>query len=129
MSFQKTVITVAIVILIILLILIGMMLTKARNEIWPPLVGDCPDYWVDLSGNGEMCYNVHSLGKCNIPSENDKATMNFNQDPFTGDDGTCSKYNWANKCKVTWDGVTSGIQNPCDTTADDEEEDDEDEDN
>jgi hypothetical protein len=42
--------------------------------------------------------------------------MNFNQSPFTDDDGDCAKYNWANSCKVTWDGITSGVKNPCDTT-------------
>ena len=45
--------------------------------------------------------------------------MNFNQSPFTGDNGLCSKYNWATGCGVTWDGITSGISNPCDTSTTD----------
>jgi hypothetical protein len=44
--------------------------------------------------------------------------MNFNLSPFTGDNGDCSKYNWATKCQVTWDGITSGVKNPCDTSTD-----------
>lgn len=117
MIFQKMVLTAAIVILIIMLVIIGMSLSKASYEdTWPPIVGDCPDYWVDMSGNGEACLNSHSLGRCNVPTEGENGTMNFNQSPFTGDNGTCSKYNWATGCGVTWDGITSGISNPCDTS-------------
>ena len=119
MSFQKVVLTVATVALIIILVVIGVVLSKASyEESWPPVVGDCPDYWVDMSGNGEACFNSHSLGRCNIPEKGDKKnnTMNFNQSPFTDSNGTCSKYKWATACKVTWDGITSGVQNPCDTT-------------
>ena len=74
-----------------------------------------------MSGNGEECFNSHSLGRCNVPSEGEKGTMNFNQSPFTDENGDCAKYTWATKCKVTWDGITSGVQNPCDTTTEDEE--------
>ena len=120
MIFQKMVLTAAIVILIIMLVIIGMSLSKASYEdTGPPIVGDCPDYWVDMSGNGEACLNSHSLGRCNVPTEGENGTMNFNQSPFTGDNGTCSKYNWATGCKVTWDGITSGISNPCDTSTTD----------
>ena len=119
MNFQKIVLTVAIVILIIILVIIGLTLSKANaEEEWPPVVGDCPDYWVDMSGNGEECFNSHSLGRCNVPSEGEKGTMNFNQSPFTGDNGECSKYNWANTCQITWDGITSGVKNPCNTSTD-----------
>ena len=119
MVFQKIVLSIAIGILIIMLVIIGMTLSKASyEETWPPIVGDCPDYWVDMSGNGEACFNSHSLGRCNVPKKGEQGTMNFNQSPFTGDNGTCSKYKWATDCKVTWDGITSGIQNPCDTSTD-----------
>ena len=117
MSFQKVVLTAATVLLIVILVVIGVSLSKASvEENWPPVVGECPDYWVDLSGNGEACFNSHSLGRCNIPKEGNKNTMNFNQSPFTGENGVCSKYNWATACKITWDGITSGIKNPCDTS-------------
>lgn len=117
MGFQTIVLTVATIILLILLVIIGLTLSKAAYpETWPPIVGDCPDYWVDMSGNGEACLNTHSLGTCNIPQEGNPNTMNFNQKPFTGTDGDCYRYKWANSCKVTWDGITSGVKNPCDTT-------------
>ena len=123
MNFQKIVLTIATVLLIIILVVIGVSLSKASvEENWPPIVGECPDYWVDMSGNGEACFNSHSLGKCNLPSDNNdqgKNTMNFNQSPFTDDNGNCAKYRWATACGLTWDGITSGVKNPCDTSTND----------
>ena len=114
MHFQKIVLIIAIVLLIIMLVVIGVTLSKSRTENnWPPIVGECPDYWVDMSGNGEACFNSNSLGRCNIPGDKNNNTMNFNQSPFIGNDGDCSKYRWATSCGVTWDGITSGVKIPC----------------
>jgi hypothetical protein len=116
MNFQKLVLIIAIILLIVILIVIGILLSKASKDKefnWPPIIGECPDYWVDMSGNGEACFNSHSLGRCNLPSEGNLNTMNFNQMPFTGENGLCSKFNWANTCRITWDGITSGVRNPC----------------
>jgi hypothetical protein len=127
MIFQKMILIVATLVLIILLVVIGVTLSKASvDEHWVPVVGECPDYWVDMSGNGEACLNTHNLGRCNLIHDNDGTnanatnananTMNFNQAPFTDNNGLCSKYKWATSCQVTWDGITSGIKNPCDTS-------------
>jgi len=118
MHFQKIVLIMAIVLLIIILLVIGVTLSKARREdTWPPIVGECPDYWIDMSGNGEECFNSNSLGRCNKPDDANNNVMNFNQLPFTGNDGNCSKYRWATSCGVTWDGITSGVKNPCDASS------------
>ncbi len=117
MHFQKIVLIIATVLLILTLVIIGASLSKAsENETWPPVVGDCPDFWVDMSGNGEACFNSHSLGKCNIPSKGNPNTKNFNEYPFTGENGECAKYTWAESCHVIWDGINSGVKNPCDTS-------------
>ena len=123
MSFQKSVLMIAIIFLILFLVLIGVGLSNSTSDAeWPPIVGNCPDYWVDLSGNGSECFNSHHLGTCSqyIPTADDKKTMNFNQAPFNGTDGACAKFKWANKCGLTWDGITYGVANPCatDTTTD-----------
>jgi hypothetical protein len=121
MIFQKLILITAILILLILLVIIGVTLSKSNsNEEWTPIVGECPDYWVDMSGNGSACLNTHNLGRCNLnrgdKNSINKSIMNFNQSPFTDNDGLCAKYNWATSCQVTWDGITSGITNPCDTS-------------
>ena len=116
MSFQKAVLLIAVVFLILFLIIIGVALSNSTSTAeWPPIVGSCPDYWVDLLGNGSKCFNSQGLGSCPayIPTNNNQNTMDFNQAPFIGANGNCAKYKWANNCKVSWDGLTYGIQNPC----------------
>ena len=115
MNFQKITIIVAVLLLVIILIFIGINISRANSNVqWPPLVADCPDYWVDTSGNGQSCINKLSLGTCNLPDASGNFPPNdFTISPYVGSQGTCSKYKWANKCGVTWDGITSGISNPC----------------
>lgn len=115
MGFQQTVLLIAGVLLIGLLALFGYSLSKSTNsgENWPPVIGDCPDYWTDLSGNGMACVNTHSLGTCNIPTSGSKNPMAFDSTTYPDN---CSKYNWATNCGVTWDGITSGVPNPCSTS-------------
>ena len=120
LTFQKIILIFAILGLIILLVIIGISLSKSKSKmVWPPVVGSCPDYWLDLKGDGEACYNAKSLGKCNLPRTGQKNTMNFNVSPFNAENGTCSKYTWASRCGVTWDGITYGVNNPCNTTTTD----------
>jgi hypothetical protein len=110
-GFQKIVLISAIIILIVALIFIGMAIGYSQDDAWPPIVPQCPDYWqADGSGNNSTCTNVMNLGTCN-------SVMNFNKAPFTGDSGTCAKYNWATNCGVTWDAITYGVSNPCQSTS------------
>ena len=113
-SFQKIVIISAIVILIISLIFISFALVYSHQNVsWPPNVGDCPDYWIDTSGNGENCVNVKNLGTCKPTSGTKHLTMNFNIAPYIGANGNCAKYTWANNCGLAWDGINYGVKNPC----------------
>lgn len=60
-TFQSIVLIIAIVLLIICLIIIGVSLANSKkNQVWPPMIGQCPDYWIDLSGNPQ-CLNVCKL--------------------------------------------------------------------
>lgn len=113
-SFQKIVLIVAIITLIVTLIFIGVTLSYAKNDQWPPMVPDCPDYWmIDGSGNNSKCINVKNLGTCPPQSGEKHLTMDFNTPAYTGSNGTCAKYTWAKKCGITWDGITYGVDNPC----------------
>ena len=42
--------------------------------------------------------------------------MDFNTTTYTGSLGDCNKSEWAKKIGVTWDGITYGVPNPCDST-------------
>jgi len=118
MNFQYIVLTIAVVLLLLCMILISIALIKSKKaEQWPPLIGDCPDYWVDLSGNGAQCVNMKDLGTCNgsVP-EGRHLQMDFTVAPYIGQNGLCAKYKWATGCGITWDGITSGVSNPCDVS-------------
>lgn len=116
-DFQKFVLFSAIIILIIALVFIGVALTRSKdNNQWPPITPQCPDYWmIDGSGNNTTCINVKDLGTCKPQNGNKHLTMNFNTNAFTGSNGLCSKYTWAQRCGISWDGITYGVPNPCQT--------------
>ena len=118
-SFQKIVLFAAIIILIIALVVIGIALSVTKNRHkWPPIVSDCPDWWIsDGSGNNSTCINVKDLGVCPAATGEPHQVMNFNQQQFTGSNGTCAKYTWANNCNVSWDGITYGVDNPCNSSS------------
>ena len=124
-GFQKSVLIIAVIILIIILIVIGYLLVKSpANQTWPPLIGQCPDYWVDFSGNGANCVNVKSLGDCsgnmncpNAINNTPSSGMNFNTNSFTNaQTGLCNKYIWASTNGITWDGVWPDYPSPCSST-------------
>jgi len=113
-SFQKIILIIAIIILLINLVIIALALHNSKNKNWPPLVPNCPDYWIsDGSGNNITCINKKDLGVCKPQTGDKHLMMDFNKPPFTGANGNCAKYTWANNCKVAWDGLTYGVNNPC----------------
>ena len=120
-GFQKIVLYSAILILIIALVLIGVALSYAKDESWPPMVPSCPDWWIiDGSGNDATCIDIKDLvdtSKCQPASGDKHYKKNFNTSLYTGSNGDCSKRTWANNCGVEWDGITYGVNNPCTTTA------------
>jgi hypothetical protein len=118
-GFQKIVLFSAIIILIITLVFIGVALSYSKdNQTWPPMTPECPDYWtIDGSGNNGICINVKDLGTCQPESGDKHLRMNFNLPAFTGSNELCAKYSWAKKCHVSWDGITYGVDNPCQTTS------------
>jgi hypothetical protein len=114
MRFQRIVLVIAGLTLILIFIFIGISFSKGTNDgTWPPLSSPCPDYWTNIGQDGASCLNTHKLGTCNIPSPTDKNAKNFDVAPYNDSGGTCAKYTWAKSCGITWDGITSGIPNPC----------------
>ena len=120
MNFQKIVLTIATVILIIFLLIVGYMLYKNKySSDFPPIISDCPDYWLDMSGNdlsgneisSPYCYNIKNLGKGGCEKK-----MDFSTSFWTSNDGLCKKQKWANQCNLTWDGVTNN-NNACSSTS------------
>jgi hypothetical protein len=117
-TFQKTILFSAIIILIIALVVIGIILGKTKDQQWPPMTPQCPDYWtIDGTAEKPLCVNTKDLGTCPPASGQKHLTMNFNTPAFSGSRGVCTKYKWANKCGISWDGITYGVNNPCQTSS------------
>lgn len=118
-GFQKIILFAAIIILIVTLVIIGISLSYAKNNLtWPPNTPECPDYWImDGSGNNSNCINMKNLGTCPPKGNNKHLVMNFNLPVFTGSQGNCNKYIWSNKCGISWEGITYGVNNPCQTSS------------
>lgn len=119
-SFQGTVLLIADIVLILALLFMAIVIHSAKKEeSWPPITAQCPDWWIlDGSGNKTTCVNVKDLGVCKKQNVNkdQHQTMNFNTPLFSGANGStpnCAKYKWATNCKVSWDGITYGVPNPC----------------
>jgi hypothetical protein len=114
-SFQKIVLVIATIILVLLLVFVAFSLHYSKhNQKWPPMVSECPDYWVaNSSGKDATCTNVKNLGSCPIPTGQEHLVMNFNTPAFRGTNSLCSKYMWAKNCGISWDGITYGAKNPC----------------
>jgi hypothetical protein len=124
-TFQKVILSIAIILLIVLLIVINMSLSNATASIvWPPINTNCPDYWVDVgtTGPGSGCYNAKNVGTCNTPVASSTATdlkgsvlKDFTVAAYKGAGGLCAKQTWAKGCGVTWDGLTYGYgaKDPC----------------
>ena len=54
-NFQTISIIVAVILLLIILGTLAYTISSSKKSgtiPWPPVVGTCPDYWTDLSGNG-----------------------------------------------------------------------------
>jgi hypothetical protein len=101
MAFKTIVVIIATIFLIAALTFIGYSLYKHQYKSkFPPLIGQCPDYWVANDKN--ECENPKSLGKSTCHD-----AKSFDNPHFKGHNGNCNKYNWARQCKVSWDGITN----------------------
>jgi len=105
-TFQSIVMIIATIILVITLCFIGISLRKQKKDAdYPPVIANCPDYWMDMSGNnGSRCTPDP---KNPIGNPNCNTAMDFSQPQWRGQSGSCGKYKWANQCNLTWDGITN----------------------
>ena len=111
LNFQKIVLIILIIILIVSLVFIGMQIKKSNSkQAWPPLVPQCPDFWVVDA----------TTGKCKptdeAPNSNCNQPKDFTTDTtYTGQGGACKKREWANTCdpSIAWEGITYGTSDTC----------------
>ena len=110
MDFYTGLLLGTVIAVIIVLCIVGYCMYLAKgNEQYPPSIANCPDnYTLDVCGNcvspSTMTFSSNATPDCSF--------NNFSKVPYiaTGinfDSGNCKKKIWAQKCGVTWDGLTN----------------------
>ena len=112
-NYNKTVLVVASVLLIFGLVIIGFFITSTqKNYTYPPVIGDCPDYW-------DVGYDTNKKKICTNRSINSGLTSNdcraypvalFSASGTSDNDIICEKNKWAKRCNIHWDGITNNSQ-------------------
>lgn len=114
-TFQKRVLAIATVVLIIVLILVSIFHINAmKNQKFPPIETECPDYW-DMSGgfcspptnNVNMCDSSHNCPDNSLNIEFWKERTGGSENP---DFIKCAKHQWAREKGVQWDGISNDFE-------------------
>lgn len=90
MSFQKTVLIIALIVLSVMLFFIALaMKGLKKSQEYPPEVSECPDYWtINENGVCSPSLNKNTSGSCQSYEKGDKAIF-------------------AQNCGIEWDGLTN----------------------
>ena len=110
-TFNKSVLFVSTILLIAGLIMVGniIMINKA-NEVYPPVVSDCPDYWdVDYDNQAnKLCKNNSYIndGYSKASCRSYPHAL-FSANGSSAADIMCEKSKWAKDCNIHWDGITN----------------------
>ena len=118
MGFKQNVMMMMGILLILSLGAVGYSLYKAKNSGTtgtPVVAGECPDYWIahQQEDGTTMCVNEKDLGTCTPTTTGQHFSIDF-ASAYPDD---CSKYTWAQNCNISWDGITYGVPNPCDSSS------------
>jgi hypothetical protein len=108
--------SVAISAFIVLSILAFIMYYAKKNQMYPPIIQECPDYF-SLSSDGKCTYNpdAWTLNRDFKTQSGDVCTsVDFKKEIYIKNpggygptSGACQKQTWAKDCGVTWDGITT----------------------
>jgi len=108
MIFYKNIFISAILSAILLLAIVAFIIYYYRDqEVYPPILSNCPDYY-NLDANNK-CVNT---GVWNLQDTANCSTIDFSGNMYLapGTDrtsGLCAKKKKASECRITWDGITN----------------------
>jgi hypothetical protein len=134
-EFKFTVSIIAVITIILLLTVVGVSLSSNETKTdWPPMQTKCPElYKLSTFQNEENICKINNTNfagyghdisgndgtNSRYPKIGDNAScvsVDTSHADFTGIDGDCNKYKWAQNCGVSWDGI---YDNPslCDSSS------------
>ena len=103
-NFRKTLVLTAVLVFLFLIpfTIIGILRVNTKKQIWAPMISQCPDYW-------KLSKNSDGYLKCspNVHKSNTGGNKNIN--PFFTYQlpSKKSKYDYAMKNGLMWDGITN----------------------
>jgi hypothetical protein len=101
MNFQNSILILSIVLLIVGTIVLSYSIKSSiKSQQWPPYIANCPDYWVDTTGDGTSCSG--GTANVNLGLTGCHGVVNFDRM------NVCDKMKVSNKCGIYWDGITYG---------------------
>jgi hypothetical protein len=101
-QFKKTVLMIALTIFLGMLLLMALIIKNSyKNQIFPPEIAQCPDYWTPVDGTTNKC--TATANNKGTYSEGDLSSELFDDSPT----GRIENCNWAKDYKVNWDGITN----------------------
>lgn len=104
-QFKKTVLMIALTIFLGMLLIMALIIKNSyKNQIFPPEVAQCPDYWEPIQGSKKCKATANNKGTYSQGAESKELA----DDVPTGRIENC---NWARDNKINWDGITN--QNLC----------------
>lgn len=109
MDFYTSLFIGTMVFLVFVLIIVGYFMSLSKtNQLFPPVLSDCPDYYSLNKDN--MCV-LSSKIRLNVANNYCRAE-DFTQKKYKRKgtnfrSGLCAKKLWANDCTVKWDGITN----------------------
>ena len=119
-KFNKMVLMVASILLILGLIIIGIIIARTlAEEVFPPVVTDCPDYWnvaYNSANQVECRHNQINSGKADPSYCRNYPTSRFGVSGSSDADILCEKSKWAKECNIHWDGITNNPKACTNTT-------------
>jgi hypothetical protein len=118
-KFNKTVLMVASILLILGLIIIGIIIVRSLGEeVFPPVVTDCPDYWSVTynAANEVICKNNQINSGYAKDTCRNYPTSRFSVNGTSEADKLCEKSKWAKDCNIHWDGITNNPKACANTT-------------
>ena len=100
-QFKKTVLMIALTIFLGMLLIMALIIKNSyKNQIFPPEVAQCPDYWEPVENSKKCKATANNKGRYSQDAESGELA----DDTPTGRIENC---NWAKEEKVNWDGITN----------------------
>jgi|APSaa5957512493_1039668.scaffolds.fasta_scaffold126561_2 hypothetical protein len=106
MSFQKTVLIIALIVLSVMLFFIALaMRGLKKSQGYPPEIAECPDYWTKNPDG--TCKRPDNLDSPNFGTAKDNNIDCSQFPPGTEGTGEEAKKTFSADCTLEWDGITN----------------------